>query len=484
MPIVLGELRDTDNAVIMDQIRSQLSNDYQRRIPEATKAGVASTMETLHQYKVHHNEFIESLVNRIGVVFARNMTWSNPLSEFKRGMLEYGDTIEEIQVGLLRSYTWDPDREYMEKVLFAREVPHVEANFHKVNRQEMYKVTVNEHMLRRAFLEQGGLASFASKIMEAPITSDNWDEFLTTMALFAEYEKNGGFYHVHIPAVTWDNTAEAGAKHALRKMRAMAETLKFPSTRYNAAHMPTFANRDDLVLFTTPEYAAAVDVEALAGAFNVDKAQMSSRTIIVPQEQFNIPGAHALLTTSDFFVIADTLIENSSQWNPASLSYNYFLHHHQIVSASRFVPAVLFWEGQDDEVINITNSVASLAKPVVKDSNGDTVTTVIRGKVYEATTVVTATDPDVQVRDGIVWSVSDHTSTHTHVSATGVLTVGGDETSDSIRVKASTSGTGAPKVQSSATVLTVDGDVRPEWPAPHDHADPEPEPEPDPDPAP
>ena len=47
MAVILGELRDTDNAIVMDSIRSQLSNDYQRRIPEATKAGISEAVATL-----------------------------------------------------------------------------------------------------------------------------------------------------------------------------------------------------------------------------------------------------------------------------------------------------------------------------------------------------------------------------------------------------------------------------------------------------
>ena len=476
MAVILGELRDTDNAIVMDSIRSQLSNDYQRRIPEATKAGISEAVATLHKFSVHHNEFVEALVNRIGSTYARNMTWSNPLAEFKRGMLEYGDTIQEIQVGLLQSYAWDPDREYMERVLFERELPEVQSSYHTVNRQEFYKVTINNNMLRRAFLEQGGLADFASRIMEAPITSDNWDEFLATVNLFSEYEKNGGFYHVHIPNISWGANAASEAKHALRKMRGLIETMKFPSTKYNAAHMPTFAKADDLALFTTPEFAAGMDVEALAGAFNIDKANVASRMITVPRDKFNIGGAHAVITTKDFFLIADTMIENTSQWNPAAVSNNYFFHHHQIISASRFVPAVLLWEGADDEVIEITSKATAVAKPIVTDSDGKTVTTVLRGGVYQATAAVTDDNPNIGSRTGIIWSVANAQSTHTHVSATGVVSVGCDEDAESIRVVATTSPRNGEGITSTATVLTVAGDRIPAWPDPHDHSEPEPDP--------
>ena len=347
-----------------------------------------------------------------------------------------------------------------------------------MNRQEFYKVTINNNMLRRAFLEQGGLADFASRIMEAPITSDNWDEFLATVNLFSEYEKNGGFYHVHIPNISWGANAASEAKYALRKMRGLIETMKFPSTKYNAAHMPTFANADDLALFTTPEFAAGMDVEALAGAFNIDKANVASRMITVPRDKFNIDGAHAVITTKDFFVIADTMIENTSQWNPAAVSNNYFFHHHQIISASRFVPAVLLWEGADDEVIEITSKPTAVAKPIVTDSDGKTVTTVLRGGVYQATATVTDDKPDIDSRTGLIWSVVDALSTHTHVSATGVLTVGGDEDATSVRVVATTSPRGGEGITSLTTVLTVAGDRIPAWPAPHDHSGPKPGPTP------
>src|SRR5699024_6449751 len=130
-------------------------------------------------------------------------------------------------------------------------------------RQNFYKVTVNEALLQRAFLQEQGLSTFVSQLLEAPTTSDYWDEFLMTVQLFSEYENNGGFYHVNVPDVANLQSTADEAKAALRKMRAVADSLKFISTRYNAAHMPSFARQDDLVLFVSPEFNAAIDVEAL-----------------------------------------------------------------------------------------------------------------------------------------------------------------------------------------------------------------------------
>ncbi|WP_218937956.1 hypothetical protein, partial [Bacillus cereus] len=111
--------------------------------------------------------------------------------------------------------------------------------------------------------------------------------------------------------------------------------------------------REDLILIVTPEVKANIDVEALAAAFNLSPVDMYARVIPVPTEQMGIDNAQAILTTKDFFVIADNLLENTSQPNPVSLGTNYFLHHWEVISASLFVPAVMFWTGADDQSIRV-----------------------------------------------------------------------------------------------------------------------------------
>lgn len=431
---------DKPNSAILDAVRGIASTDYQRRIPASDVAGVAATIENLTKPENRQwmNEFIDALVNRIGMTIARNNSWSNPLAPFKRGMLSYGNTIEEIQTGLLEAHGYDPDRDYMEKTLFGRERPETQVNFHTVNRQDFYKVTVNDTLLRRAFLDPSGLSGFINQLMEAPTTSDQWDEFLLTSSLFREYESNGGFYHVNVPDVASLDSTGDDARMALRKMRAMAGNLKFLSTQYNAAKMPVFANPDDLMLFVTPEFNAGIDVEALAGAFNIDRAQMHGKVVELPESAIGVEGAQAIMTTSDFFVIADSLYESTSQWNPANLHNNYFLHHHQVISASRFVPAVMFTTGADDEVITIRDNITAISAITIEPLDGVAVTDVGHGGMVAFKAVAT-TDPAGGV-DAVTWSVTGNTSARTFITQYGTLHVSPDETASTLTVKAATAG--------------------------------------------
>lgn len=464
-------LKNTSNVAILNAIRYDATLGYQNRIPEATKASIQDTIKSLTSFRPHWNEFVDALVNRIGLVLARNQSWTNPLAEFKTGLLEFGDTIEEVQVGLLLAHRYDQDREYGEKVLFSQELPDVQSNFHSVNRQEFYKVTVNDQLLKRAFLSSNGLSDFAAKLMEAPMTSDQWDEFILMTSLFAEYERNGGFYQIGVPDVATYDSNRDDAQAALRKLRAAADNLTFMSTKYNAARMPMAARKEDLVIFTTPEFRSGIDVNALAAAFNLSFADATGRIIPIPQEQFGINGCQAIMTTKDFFVVADKIFETTSQYNPASLGTNYFLHRHQVISASRFVPAIMFTTRGNEDQINITYSVASVAAPTILAlADGTVPTSVTRGGIIALAANVTATanPADVPAPSAVLWSVTGNTSTRTFITQTGVLHAGGDETASSLTVTARAVYVDPdnPRLdeKSNTATISVTGNMLPAWP--------------------
>jgi hypothetical protein len=250
-------------------------------------------------------------------------------------------------------------------------------------------------------------------------------------------------------------------------MRATADELTFLSTKYNAAHMPTFAKREDLLIFCTPAFKAAVDVEALAAAFNLDQALMHGRIIAIPESQFGIDGAQAIMTTRDFFVMADQHFETTSAWNPVSLQNNYFLHHWQVISASRFVPAILFTTKAGDEILSISTPVTSVSNVSAFDRDGDEVTEVVRGEIYSLDADVT-TSPADGVNDGVRWTVTGAASSRTYVTQKGVLHVGGDETAATLTVRATSTWLDPENVmrdgETATLALTVTGVSYPEWP--------------------
>lgn len=472
----LRPLKHSSNVDILAAIKNDASPAYQTRIPDATKATMQETMADLLNYRPHWNEFQESLINRIGMVIVRNMIWTNPLAPYKRGMLEYGETIEEVNVGLIKSHTYNPDRLYLERDLFGKWPVPVQTSYHAINRQVQYPFTVNELLLKRAFINDDGLSKFIASQMAAPVNSDNWDEFLMTCELFKLMHDNGKMFTVKVADLSTSTTV-SDSQYFIRKVRELTTTFQFMSEHYNPAGMPVFAKPDELVLFITASANAAIDVEALAAAFNINKMAMPTLEVI-PDENMDIVGAQAILTTRDFFVIADNNIETTNMWNPRDRSNNWFLHHWSVISASRFAPLALFSSTEDSTIINIIDSpVTEITNIAIADpTTGDVVTDVTRGKLYQVLGNA-VTDPEGGPNDALLLKVipevgnalySANLSPRTYVTVEGVLHVGYDEPNAGLTIELISEDNETITVSENVTVV---GDLLTLWPNPQVETD-------------
>lgn len=455
----MHDFREAPNPDVLNAIRNNASRDYRERIPEATQANIQETVAELHRYRGLRNEFVDALVDRIGLEVFRGTVWNNPLQVFKKGMLEFGRTVEEVQTGLITATVHDWDRDSLEKDVFGQAKLDVQTSFHTINRELKYKITVNEIALRRAFLTENGLGSFVHNMMSVPATSNQFDEFLTMANLLVENYDNGGFFKVNVPAI--EGGDQNTARNLLRELRAWADTVSFISTKYNASGMPVAADRDKLVVITTPEVKASLDVDALSAAFNIERADVPYRIVSIPAEHWPIPGAQAVLTTEDFFQVWDTLFENRAIQNPDGLYENRWAHHHGIFSLSRFVPAILFTTEPGD-VITVTDpTISSVTTPTAVNAMREPVTEFERGYYFQ---ILSNAVSDVEgVGEAVDLDISEHTSDMTRIENTGTLLIGVDEEAESLTV---TSTSVSDPSKSASATFPITGEIARRWPDP------------------
>lgn len=331
------------------------TNDFQQRIPDPTQHGIDATIDALldPMNKQYYNQFIDVLIMRIGDTFVHQQTFRNPLAVFKKSQMRYGSTLQEIIPKWIRAHAYVDDVEDVFKM--AR--PDVAQWFHSQNRRDRYDITLNRDELRTAFTEENGLNRLVASILNVPMNSDEYDEYRIMLQLIAEYENKWGFYKQQVSAIN----SESNAKAFLKQLRTYAGKLQFPNTLYNNGaipDVPIFVKPSELVLFITPEVQASIDVDALAVLFNMEKADVQQRTILV--DEFPLPNVQALLTTEDFFMCRDTEYTTTSMYNPKTLGTNYFLHHWGIYSVSPFVPAILFTTASGTSIDTYTQSLSAI----------------------------------------------------------------------------------------------------------------------------
>lgn len=435
----IRRLAFNDNAEFLNAIRNVGSSDYRSRVPEATQARIQDSFDAIWSQRFTRNEFVDALINKIGLTIAHTASFTNPAAKWKRGFLEFGDTVEEIATGLATAKSYEHDRDYLEVDIFGQETPEVQAVYHKINREDYYKITVKDFALKRAFQTSNGLSTFITGLMEAPTTSDQWDEFLAMASLLGEYDRTSGFYKMNVPDIGAIGSDEADAKYMLRRLSESAENLRFLSRDYNAAKMPATAMRDDLELILTPEADAAINVEALAGAFNIDRANFESRKTIIPSRYWNMghteDKAQAILTTRDFWVVADSLFETASVVNPVGMYSNYFLHHHQVLSVSPFAPAIMFTTGEGTVITLADTPVTDVEPLVIQDRDGNVATSLTRGETYYITGKAVTT-PEGGANDAVRYNTTTLTSPRSYLTHTGYLHVSLDEAAESVTVVA------------------------------------------------
>lgn len=423
---------------ILNAIRNNASADYRNYIPQADDSldSVRSIGNILMNYPALQNEFLNALVNRIGRVLVTSKMYDNPWNMFKRGMLEFGETIEEVFVEIAKPFEYDP--ETAESEVFKREIPDVRAAFHILNYQKFYKVTVQRDQLRQAFLTWDGVTDLITKIINSMYAGANYDEFLVMKYLVAVNILNGRLKAVQIG----DPSNVTNMKSVVGAIKSVSNGMEFMTTEYNQAGVHTYTDKRDQYIILTSDFDAVMDVEVLASAFNMDKADFMGRRVLVDsfasldndrlallfkddenyvpltQDELDaLATIPAVLVDRDWFMILDNLLEFTDQYNGQGLYWNYWLHVWKTLSVSPFANSAVFVPG----VPSVTSVTVS----------PDTVTAGAGQTVLLTAEVVTANFAPQTV----TWSVAK--AAKATVDNTGKVVIGADaKTGDKIVVTA------------------------------------------------
>lgn len=395
---------------ILNAIRNAASATYQERIPVATQENIKEIGNAMLQYQSTQNEFLNALVNRIARVLITSKSYSNPLRRFKKGTMEYGETVEEIFVNIARAHPFDPI--VAEKTVFKREIPDVSAVFHKMNYQNFYKVTISNEQLRQAFLTAEGITDLVGRIVDSLYAGSEFDEFLCMKQLISDAAKAGKMYPVVIPA-----PSAASAKGIVTTIKGVSNKLEFMNSMYNAMGVLTFTKKPDQILVIDAEFDATIDVEVLASAFNMSKAEFMGQRVLV--DNFgDLTGCVAALIDADWFMVFDNMLSFTENYNGEGLYWNYFYHVWKTFSTSPFSNALIFTT-QEQAVTGVTVTPATPTAGL--------------GDVVQFTAAVTGTD---LAPKGVIWTVTGTAAVKSQIDWTGKLLIAPDETNTTLTVTA------------------------------------------------
>ena len=91
---------------VLNSIRANASTEYASRVPIATKNNIAEIGRALDSYDNVYNEFIDTLLHKIGFTIVQTALFTNKLAKFKSGRVLTGQDVEDIFVNAFISFNF------------------------------------------------------------------------------------------------------------------------------------------------------------------------------------------------------------------------------------------------------------------------------------------------------------------------------------------------------------------------------------------
>lgn len=327
---------ESNNINMLNALRTRMSISYQDRIPEATENNITNIYNDLtNPYDATaRNELIPALVNLIVAQSVNTGIFRNKLRGLKSERMDFGNAEQEIFLNMANPYVYDPKAGV--DVMYGIYESYVMAAYHKINFSQQYRVTIWYDDLRKAFLNNFGLRNLITAKVETLLSGYNWDEFLCMKQLLDSAYDSSVLYPVTVEAVTTDDSAKA----LLTKVKEYIGKASFPNTSLNIAGSTAQSEPSDLLFITTPGVNANISVQALAYAYNMDKADVEVNTIII--DEFENPGIQAVLCDRRFFKVRDHFATMSDDRSGAGLRWNHYYTVQEMISYSPFYDAIVF----------------------------------------------------------------------------------------------------------------------------------------------
>lgn len=278
----------TDVSVILNQMWHTATSAYQDTVPLTTATQIKDVGEAvLNAPQAIKNEFMENLYNKIGLTLVDYPIVNNHLSFLKKGNLEYGQTIEDLYVGLATSepyITGMSDGKYADPFAIHK-LPHRSAFYHTILSRQ-YAVTRHLTDLRKAFHGSGTMEQFIGGMMNAITSKENYDDYRMTVALMARQieeatksDKHKGrvklitLFNETVPEaeqVTADNafTSKKFLQFFTNQLKKASERMTYLRKDFNIAGVENLTPQANQRIMMPGEILVDFDTTLLAWAYN------------------------------------------------------------------------------------------------------------------------------------------------------------------------------------------------------------------------
>lgn len=404
----------------LNRIREVSSTIYHQYIPELTSdSDIGKLAQPVLSVPEVYNEFCNALINRIVYTQFLAKSFRNPFVVLEGDALPLGYAGQEVYVNPTKGRVYNA--EDFAGLLIKYEAD-VKVQYTAINMDVQYPVTFSRQQLKKAFTSWGDLETFIENLSNSLYNGAYIDEYNATKQLIAGAYKDNLAQVEVVSAISSEETAKA----FVTKARELFLQFQTPSSSYNAwakvggegRPVVTWTNPEDVVFIVRNDIRAYMDVNVLASAFNMDKAELLGNILTINDfdiyaddgsKIFDGSNIVGMIADKSWFRIRRQDMFMDSFYNANNRSIQYYLNNIKMYNMSLFANGVV-----------LATSAPSVASTAIKFN--ETSPSVAEGgkvKLHITTTPFSSTDT-ITFTSGTVGKATVEKIDNRTVEVTGV----------------------------------------------------------------
>lgn len=275
------------------------------------------------------------MIGKIAYSVIRENTANDPLAVFDKMPVNKGDTIEQAVVQMAESLSYDEDGD---DALKREDSVKFAVKYFKGWTRKKFKKTVDIPEIRKVLSKDIDVSDVTSKIVSSMTEGDKHEKYLNVRDLltWGRQSADGGTGAVLVRAETVaydDVNSSIDYKGVLTALRDAVSGMKFVNTSFNSISLKRRTREEDIYILMPYQLRNRIDVNDLAGVFNLDKAEIKGK--IIETDSGNESGYYYIYVVDKHAILDFTrLYEMMDEKNADGLFWNYYLHTDRLYALS------------------------------------------------------------------------------------------------------------------------------------------------------
>ena len=291
-------------------------------------------------------EEVGGMIGTIAEQTIREVSAEDKLAVFDKMPVDNGDTIEQAVVKLAEEKAYDP--EGLEAL--TRKTPGIAVKLFKNWKRTKFDTTVDISLLRKVLKTGKGASDISTKVVSSLSEGDKYAKYSRLKELLMWMQDTS---NMPVLGNIELNEGRINYKEILVRIKDTISGFKYVSDSFNGAEIKTRSKAEDIFLLIPYKLKNRLDVEELAGVFNLEKDKLDAHIIELDIDERDFGSkkyTYPVFIVDRWSILSYTrLYEMMDQKNADGLFWNYFLHVERLYAYSPLFNAVAFNVVSHDE---------------------------------------------------------------------------------------------------------------------------------------